>query len=80
MVPAFKDVCRSNTCIDLMGKTCEKILPCGHACCGFKDEKECLACLHEDCVSKNEDLTLGVRGDDFCNICYCEGLSQAPCI
>jgi hypothetical protein len=53
MNPAFKDVCRSPACIDLMGKSCDKILACGHACCGFKDEKKCLPCLNEECVAKN---------------------------
>jgi hypothetical protein len=38
MLPAFKDVCRSPDCIELMGKSCDKLLDCGHACCGCKDE------------------------------------------
>ena len=25
-------------------------------------------------------MTLEAKGDDFCNICYMSGLSQAPCI
>lgn len=36
--PAFSNVCRKNECIELMNKSCDKMLPCGHVCCGFKDE------------------------------------------
>lgn len=58
MVPAFKDICRSPACIELMGKSCEKVNACGHPCCGFKDEQQCLPCLNEECVNKNEAVTL----------------------
>lgn len=74
MLPAFKDVCRSPDCIDLMGKSCDKMLACGHACCGFKNELICLPCLNKDCVDKNEASTKGKTSDDFCVICYSEGL------
>ena len=37
-IPAFASVCRKNECIELMNKSCDKVLPCGHACCGFKGE------------------------------------------
>lgn len=57
--PAFKDVCRQQPCIELMGKCCDKILHCGHPCCGFKGEDQCLPCLDEACVAKDESLTLG---------------------
>lgn len=80
MNPAFKDVCRSPDCIDLMGKSCDKILACGHACCGFKDEAKCLPCLNADCVAINSNLTKGKNGDDYCVICYSEGLNQGPCV
>ena len=72
--PAFINVCRNKECINLMNNACEKILPCGHACNGFKDEKECLPCLHEDCVDKNPQPTLEKKADDYCVICYSEGL------
>lgn len=58
-----------------MGKTCEKVLGCGHPCCGFKNEEQCLPCLDPACVDKNKTLTLEKNGDDFCTICYTEGLS-----
>lgn len=36
--PAFTNVCRKPDCIELMNKSCEKMLECGHACVGFKNE------------------------------------------
>lgn len=39
-----------------------------------------MPCLDEDCVSRNPGMTLEAKGDDYCNICYMSGLSQAPCI
>lgn len=80
MLPAFKEVCRAPVCIDLMAKSCQKMLVCGHPCCGIKDERKCLPCLHPDCVKQDEDKTLGLTGDEYCGICYTEGLSQAPCV
>lgn len=74
MKPAFKDVCRSATCIELMDKSCEKILGCGHPCCGFKNEQRCLPCLNEECVNANEAATMGQNADAYCTICYTEGL------
>ncbi|MFS8160539.1 MAG: hypothetical protein ACMG6E_10120 [Candidatus Roizmanbacteria bacterium] len=50
--PAFGNVCRKADCIELMNKSCDKMLACGHACCGFNDEKKCLPCLNEKCVEK----------------------------
>lgn len=50
--PAFKDVCNNPECVTLMKQSCDKVLECGHYCCGFAGEKECLPCLHPDCVEK----------------------------
>ena len=63
-----------------MNKNCDKMLPCGHVCCGFKGEGRCLPCLDPDCVKKNERLTMGKTGDDYCSICYSEGYNQGPCV
>jgi len=52
MIPAFKDVCRKADCIELMNKSCDKTLPCGHYCKGFKGETECLGCLEPECIEK----------------------------
>lgn len=56
------------------------MLPCGHPCGGFKGEKECLPCINEECVDKNPELTLEKKGDDYCVICYSEGLESGPCV
>jgi hypothetical protein len=52
MIPAFKDVCRQADCVDLMNKSCDKVLPCGHFCKGFKGEPECLGCLEPECIEQ----------------------------
>ena len=63
-----------------MGKSCDKMLPCGHHCCGFRGEEECLPCLHEDCVEKDPQLTLSDDASSYCVICYVSGLGEAPCV
>lgn len=50
---------------------------CGHPCCGIKGEKQCPPCMFEECVKKNNSE---ISGDDYCNICFVEGLIAAPCI
>ena len=79
-VLAFKHVCRNENCIKLCEKTCEKILNCNHPCNGFKGEAACMPCLHEDCVKKIEEKTLGVDLDNFCSFCYTECLRYGPCV
>ena len=51
---AYKNVCPDKECQETLKDACAKMLPCGHACGGFKDEKKCLPCLNEECV-KNMD-------------------------
>jgi Ring finger domain len=80
MNPAFKDVCRNQDCLELMRKTCEKVLPCGHPCCGFVNELLCLPCLDPGCVKRATEKTLSKNCDEFCEICYTAGLGQAPCV
>jgi Ring finger domain len=58
---------------------CLVTLKCGHRCCGVKGEKNCLPCLHEDCAKNDKSLN-GITGEEFCNICYVEGLINAPVI
>ena len=79
MEPAFKEVCRSQTCIEQMNNSCSKVKACGHVCCGFKNETKCLPCLDPACVEKNPDITKGKTGDDYC-FCFVEGLAQAPSV
>lgn len=80
MKPAFVNVCKSPDCLTSMNNSCDKILQCGHACCGFTGEKSCLPCLNEECVKANEQLTLSKNADDYCVICYTSGLSEEPCV
>lgn len=83
--PCFKDVCQEKDCLEVMFKTCAKMHPCGHPCCGFKDEKQCLPCLEPECAEKHNAVALPKKRinetiDDYCIICYTEGLRAKPCI
>lgn len=77
---AFKDVCTSNECSDRLKNACYKILLCGHPCGGTCHDKECPPCLFEDCAKETRLKLNGVSGDDYCNICFTEGLINAPCV
>eukprot|EP00826_Nyctotherus_ovalis_P013748 TRINITY_DN1375_c0_g1_i9.p1 TRINITY_DN1375_c0_g1~~TRINITY_DN1375_c0_g1_i9.p1 ORF type:complete len:432 (+),score=91.22 TRINITY_DN1375_c0_g1_i9:404-1699(+) len=79
-LPVFRDVCKKDECVENMKKACDKILPCGRPCYGFRGERKCLPCLNEDCVKKNPELTLEAKDDDYCPICYTSGLGDAPSI
>ena len=70
MNPAFRDVCRSNDCLDQMNKSCDKAQRCGHPCCGFAGEKQCLPCLKPECVELSPQTTLDSNEDSYCIICY----------
>lgn len=90
---AFDDVCLSKECQDMTRENCDKTLPCGHACCGFFGEQECLPCLKRECVkaAKDEAVAAGnpddprlffddTDEDSYCTICYTSGLGSEPCI
>lgn len=47
---AFADVCKKNECQELVKDCCDKTLPCGHICHGFRGEKHCLPCLNPACA------------------------------
>lgn len=55
------------------------MLRCGHACQGFRGQAKCLPCLHENCSKDNPELN-GQTGDDYCNVCFVEALTSAPCV
>jgi len=38
-----------------------------------------MPCLQEECVAKHQ-LTLDVGADEYCAICYIQGLGEKPCI
>lgn len=69
-------VCTGEDCQEKKAHSCNKVLPCGHVCCGIKGESECLPCLETDCPSKDPKCDK----DEYCGICYTEGLGAAPCI
>lgn len=59
----------------------DKILACGHICCGHKDSTVDLPCLEPECVEKMPPQTkLNCNKDDFCPICYCSGIGQEPSV
>jgi len=72
--PAFRDVCRKQDCMNFMNETCEKVLPCGHPCNGFRGEADCIPCMHQDCAVQNKVVLKDVSSESYCPICYCEGL------
>eukprot|EP01107_Rhizomastix_libera_P007554 TRINITY_DN2253_c0_g1_i2.p1 TRINITY_DN2253_c0_g1~~TRINITY_DN2253_c0_g1_i2.p1 ORF type:complete len:650 (+),score=112.13 TRINITY_DN2253_c0_g1_i2:497-2446(+) len=67
------DVCSNPECVEKSKTSCTKILKCGHPCCGVRNEVSCLKCLHEGCIPEDEI-------DEYCNICWVEGLPAAPCV
>lgn len=72
--------CSKRVCKNEARKCCTKFLDCGHPCYGYNNEEEHPPCLHEDCVAKNEDLTLGENADSFCVVCYVQGLGEKPVV
>lgn len=77
---AFKDVCKKKECKNMIKQSCDKILECGHPCKGFAREKQCLPCLHPECVTENPDVTLGEDDGSFCSICFISGIGEQPSI
>ncbi|KAL4472349.1 hypothetical protein ABPG72_002832 [Tetrahymena utriculariae] len=74
---AFQDICNSKECSLKLKNACNQVLNCGHPCCGIKNELKCLPCLFEKCAQDNQSLK-GVTGEEYCNICFIEGLINAP--
>jgi len=68
-------VCRDDECLSKRNISCGHTLECGHLCRGIAGEQVHPRCLHPDC--NKPDV---VTGEDFCNICWVETLSQAPCV
>jgi len=75
--PHFKDVCLTKECQEIVLLICPKKLACNHACCGPRDESECLECLHEECTKGNEKA---FKGTEYCFVCYTEELFAGPCV
>lgn len=44
-LPAIMDVCSDDACQRYAKASCDRMLPCGHSCCGIVGELNCLPCL-----------------------------------
>lgn len=83
--PAFRACCDKEECIKIRDECCDKKLPCGHFCGGFRGEKKCLPCLDKGCIEKYNQtaavkLLEDYSADDTCSICWIAGLGQEACI
>eukprot|EP01113_Clastostelium_recurvatum_P028125 TRINITY_DN3404_c0_g1_i3.p1 TRINITY_DN3404_c0_g1~~TRINITY_DN3404_c0_g1_i3.p1 ORF type:complete len:759 (-),score=94.38 TRINITY_DN3404_c0_g1_i3:10-2286(-) len=51
--PECATVCSGLECQAKAERACTRILPCGHSCCGVRDEEACLACLDPACAASH---------------------------
>ena len=73
-----EDVCTEEECIKRYSYCCKKVLKCGHKCFGVLNEKKCPPCLDKDC--ENYGGLYDQNKDDYCKICFTEGLGSAPVV
>lgn len=73
-----EDVCSAEDCVGANQIACTKKLLCGHPCYGTKFDKNCPPCLNKKCESYINYYDQDE--DDYCNICFAEGLGSAPII
>lgn len=64
-IKSLIDVCNDEHCKNMRYEVCREILPCGHYCCGVKDEDDFYhpPCTHDECLAKIGD------DDKTCVIC-----------
>ena len=72
------DVCNDKECRDRYYISCKKRLPCGHKCFGVNGERQCPPCIDKEC--KQFAGQFGQNKDDYCIICYSEGLGSSPMV
>ena len=72
------DVCNDKECRDRYYISCKKRLPCGHKCFGVNGERQCPPCIDKEC--KQFAGQFGQTKDDYCIICYSEGLGSSPMV
>ena len=72
------DVCNQNECKERYMVSCKKRLPCGHKCFGVNGEFKCPPCIDNEC--KDFKGQFGQNKDDYCIICYSEGLGSSPIV
>jgi len=74
-------VCSAAECVAKRDLSCSQRLACGHACGGVRDESAHLPCLVEGCPAHSAAAAdCDAAADDYCSVCYVEGLGQAPAI
>jgi hypothetical protein len=49
---SFRQVCGDKECELKVSRACDKVLVCGHFCCGVSGETECLPCLQPGCTGE----------------------------
>ena len=72
------DVCNDKECRDRFYKSCKKRLACGHKCFGVDGERQCPPCIDKECPKFGGNF--GQCKDDYCIICYSEGLGSSPMV
>jgi len=72
------DVCDGNECKERYYISCKKRLPCGHKCFGVNGELNCPPCIDKECQQYGGKL--GQNKDEYCTICYTEGLGSSPMV
>ena len=72
------DVCNDSDCRKRYMIACKKVLPCGHKCFGVNGERKCPPCIDKEC--RNFNGQFGQCKDDYCIICYTEGLGASPMV
>ena len=72
------DICNEQECRERYMISCKKRLPCGHKCFGVNGEMKCPPCIDNECKSFAGQY--GQNKDDFCIICYSEGLGSSPIV
>ena len=72
------DVCNDDECRNRYTVACKKQLSCGHKCFGVNGERKCPPCIDKECREFNGQF--GQNKDDYCIICYSEGLGSSPIV
>jgi len=70
------EVCNDEECKERFNVSCKKVLKCGHKCFGVEHERECPPCIDENC--KEFHGKFSQNKNDYCTICYSEGLGNSP--
>jgi len=72
------DVCNDNDCKERFKFACKNKLQCGHKCFGVNGEINCPPCIDNECPQFKGEY--GQNKDDYCIICYSEGLGASPIV